>query len=352
MNNSQPSLFEEDLNTETDDHSITPSDIHKIVDEIIQINDDIIVCIDEQNLPEESELAELFLDIDDLLYKILGYFTLGTHEDFFINFDLTLIYRKIKVIKYKFTLLQYERTSQIDKKELKEIVFLINEILDFLSYKSLVDDIKKEKNEANKKYKEFYEKLKNADVLVENLRNIKINEVYDLDVRNFNNLAKKYEIAFYGVMLFSALYFLGMTFYVNDINLFFFSIQFPEKIHGALNNEFYIQKISLLILNTTLAAFFLKRSFMNRRLADEAYRTAKEFDALPLYLNSMPDGMREKIRFDLAYKYFGSSIHHDSYTSGENLMHENIKANTEFVKVLKGVPSTTDESKADKDKNE
>jgi len=62
----------------------------------------------------------------------------------------------------------------------------------------------------------------------------------------------------------------------------------------------------------------------------------------------MPDEMKEKLRFDLAYKYFGNGIHHDSYTGGENLMHENIKANTEFLKSVKDLSS----SNVDKVKSE
>ena len=84
---------------------------------------------------------------------------------------------------------------------------------------------------------------------------------------------------------------------------------------------------------------------MNRRLADDAYRTAKELDALPRYMAGMPNEMKEKIRFDLAYKYFGNGIYHESYTGGENLMHENIKANTDFIKAIKDASAAIPENK-------
>lgn len=192
-------------------------------------------------------------------------------------------------------------------------------------------------------------KLKQVDVIKNDYKNKKLHEIFEDDSENFKNLARKYELAFYLALVLLFLYFFGW--YI-EIDTSFLKFKFAEQFHGNHSATFYVQKISLLILSTTLAAFLLKRSFMNRRLADEAYRTAKELDALPRYMEGMSDEMKEKIRFDLAYKYFGNGIHHDSYTGAENLMHENIKANTEFMKIVKGVPSTTDESKTDKDKNE
>ncbi len=199
------------------------------------------------------------------------------------------------------------------------------------------------------KNKQFDKKIKEIEVIKDDLKNKKVNEIFEDDSEKFKKLAKIYEIAFYISLAFLFLYFFGW--YI-EINTNIFKLKLAEQFYENHSTIFYIQKISLLVLSTTLAAFLLKRSFMNRRLADEAYRTAKELDALPRYMEGMPDEMKEKIRFDLAYKYFGNGIHHDSYTGGENLMHENIKANTEFMKIVKGVPSTTDETKADKDKNE
>lgn len=67
-------------------------------------------------------------------------------------------------------------------------------------------------------------------------------------------------------------------------------------------------------------------------------------------MEGMSDEMKEKIRFDLAYNYFGNGIHHESYTGGENLMHENIKANTDFIKAVKDLSPKAE--KTEKDKSE
>ncbi len=195
--------------------------------------------------------------------------------------------------------------------------------------------------------KELKNKLLEVDLIKKDLENKKVNEIFEDEYKKFKLIARFYEVAFYSIVIVLIFYFLGLTFYVSDFNFLFIEASFPEKIHGKLSPEFYIQKVSLLVLSTTLAAFLLKRSFMNRRLADDAYRTAKELDALPRYMEGMPEEMQEKIRFDLAYKYFGNGIHHESYTGGENLMHENIKANTDFIKAVKDLTPKVEVPKAE-----
>ncbi|MCK0925678.1 hypothetical protein BFR80_016520 [Acinetobacter pittii] len=215
-----------------------------------------------------------------------------------------------------------------------------NELRENIAENDIVNELHSFRKEKEKIDEEFNE-LKNV---FEGWKNRDIYEIFKIDSDDFRKIARRYETGFYLVVLFSALYFLGLTIYINNIDLGFIKISFPEKIHGILSPEFYIQKISFLVLSTTLAAFFLKRSFMNRRLADEAFRTAKELDALPRYMEGMSNELKDKIRFDLAYKYFGNGIHHESYTGGENLMHENMKANTDFIKTVKDL-KTSDSGK-------
>ena len=189
------------------------------------------------------------------------------------------------------------------------------------------------------------EKLKEANLISERAKNKDIFEIYNNEFKKFQKIALYYEVSFYLLVLALGMYFFG---YSVDINTEIFKFKFAESIHANLDASFYVQKISLLIISTTTAAFLLKRSFMCRRLAEEAYRTAKEFDGLPLFIETLPNEMKEKIRFDLTYKYFGNGIHHESYTGGENLMHENIKANTDFIKAVKDLTPKAEVPKADK----
>lgn len=186
--------------------------------------------------------------------------------------------------------------------------------------------------QADSFYNKFHDNLKKSDVLLTDLRNYLVHDVYQYEWKRFNRVAFGYEIAFYIVLMLMAAYFFGW--YV-DINTNFIKVKFAEQFYGNHSVGFYIQKISLLVLSTTLMAFLLKRSFMNRRLADESYRTAKELQAIPRYISGLPTEMSEKFQFDMGYKYFGNHINHESYTSGENLMHENIKANTDFIVAVK-----------------
>lgn len=214
----------------------------------------------------------------------------------------------------------------------------------YKEYNKEADKLIKELKDNNEK---LLSQINKVEVIADDLKNKKLHEIFEDDSKKFKLIARFYEMAFYLIVAVLIIYFLGLTFYVNNFNFLFVDAGFPEKIHGNISPEFYIQKISLLILSTTLAAFLLKRSFMNRRLADDAYRTAKELDALPRYMEGMSDEMKEKIRFDLAYKYFGNGINHDSYTSGENLMHENIKANTDFIKAVKDLSPKVEVPKAE-----
>lgn len=305
------------------------------------------------NLYENMNNKDILLNMEIMFENILDVFSSLDSIDFE---TFSTILNIIENIEY-----QFESNKILENKD----ILLVTIISSLEAIKSSLNSYLKFKNlkEYEEKSVEIITSLNNQKIeleknilqnkiLSDDLKNKKVHEIFGDDSVRFKWIARIYEFLFYFIVLIAGLYFLGLTFYVTGLDYNYVSIGFPEKIHGDISAEFYIQKISFLVLSTTLAAFLLKRSFMNRRLADEAYRTAKELDALPRYMEGMPDEMKEKIRFDLAYKYFGNGIHHDSYTGGENLMHENIKANTEFVKVLKGEPSTTDETKASKDKNE
>lgn len=318
---------------------IQKKEINKLVEEhgINKLNDESVVYLEA---------------INDLFDVIITYIL--SRDSYEITVHAVL--EKTINDNYRTYSFDYEEETDTILSIIYENLMILHSIInkdkdvDFLFEKN--EEFKSELNKLIKKKEELEKNLSEVQVIKDDLKNKKVNEIFEDDSKRFKKIARIYEFLFYLVVFVAALYFLGLTFYIVGLDSKYLSIGFPEKIHGNISAEFYIQKISFLVLSTTLAAFLLKRSFMNRRLADEAYRTAKELDALPRYMEGMPDEMKEKIRFDLAYKYFGNGIHHDSYTSGENLMHENIKANTEFMKIVKGVPSTTDETKADKDKNE
>ena len=268
-----------------------------------------------------DELGKIHSIIDKLIPLVNGFFS----QDFMIN--------------------EISRDEEEDDKFLVRIETYISDLNKLLEQLESKDDILDQLSDFSDEKERLNEKIAELENVFEGWKNRDLFTIFEDDSEKFKKIARKYEIAFYMALAFLFLYFFGWYVEIDTAN---FKFKFAEQFHGNHTATFYIQKISLLILSTTLAAFLLKRSFMNRRLADEAYRTAKELDALPRYMEGMPDEMKEKLRFDLAYKYFGNSIHHESYTGGENLMHENIKANTEFLKSVKDLSSGNAEEKENK----
>lgn len=261
---------------------------------------------------------------------------------FFINSMLQPIY----ILKNNNPKNVEEMLYEIFDKIIKIETYVLN-IFSQKNYKSKSEELEGLIGENDNKLSILNNYISQNKILSEDLRNQTIHQIYKEDSTKFFKSSKKYEISFYFLIIGMFVYFSGLTIYVNDIDFGWFTMGFPSKSNSP-DFQFYIQKISILVLSTTLAAFLLKRSFMNRQMADEAYRTAKEIDGLPRYMLGMPEEMKEKIRLDLAYKYFGNGIHHESYTGGENLMHENIKANTDFIKAVKDLTPKVEVPNSDK----
>lgn len=309
-----------------------------------------------QKIDQEANDLQLFegirdafiIDIDNLTHRLSR---LQKIDSASLNFIIRKTENNEETLKDLENLIA--NNNFIDKTWGESINIFDSNIADMNAFISKIDieqQFQNYKRDANKLIKELQDnqnelvhKVEQVDIINNDLKNKKVHEIFADDSEKFKKLAKRYEVSFYIALAFLFLYFFGW--YV-EVNTTFFKFKLAEQFYENHSTIFYIQKVSLLILSTTLAAFLLKRSFMNRRLADEAYRTAKELDALPRYMEGMPNEMKEKIRFDLAYKYFGNGIHHESYTGGENLMHENIKANTDFIKAIKDL-KTSDSGKAD-----
>lgn len=317
LNSLKSFIFDEIINIKSNNKYT--EDIELLINETSQVIDEIIEILERLKKLYPSTITSINKAVEENLV-ILKNLNLKSELKTELKLNLTKVSINIKV-------LHNHLLKDIEIEKLNELRSLESEKIKELELKNKLLD----------------SKINEIDVIKDDLKNKKVHEIFADDSEKFKKLAKRYEIAFYIALAFLFLYFFGWYIEIN-INNFKFKLaeQFYEN-HSAI---FYIQKISLLVLSTTLAAFLLKRSFMNRRLADEAYRTAKELDALPRYMEGMPDEMKEKIRFDLAYKYFGNGIHHESYTGGENLMHENIKANTDFIKAVKDI-KTPDSGKAD-----
>lgn len=290
----------------------------------------------------DNQLLEVLISAVDVLVNSLIY-NLKENKNIIISeFNLKFILVKMDVIIHLIKNIHNSSSEEVWKKydEIYSALISVDNVLENIISVQKSEELKKS---AENYYNEFEINIKKSDILVNDLQNYLVHDVYDNEWRRFNKIAFRYEVAFYVVLVLLAAYFFGW--YV-DLDTSFLKFKFAEQFYSNHSTGFYIQKISLLILSTTLMAFLLKRSFMIRRLADESYRTAKELKAIAPFISTLPSEMRQKFRFDMGYKYFGNHINHESYTSGENLMHENIKANTDFIKAINDL-KTPGSKKAD-----
>ncbi|TEU26361.1 hypothetical protein E2R16_14850 [Acinetobacter seifertii] len=289
----------------------------------------------------DNKLLEALISaVDVLIDSIIN--NLKENKNIVVSeFNLKFILVKVDIVIRLIGSIHNSSSQEVWKKydEIYSALMSIDNVLE-----NIVNIQRSEELKVNseKYFDSFSENINKSNILLNNLQNYLVHDVYDSEWRRFNKIAFRYEIAFYVVLILLAAYFFGW--YV-DLNTSILKFKFAEQFYSNHSAGFYIQKISLLILSTTLMAFLLKRSFMIRRLADESYRTAKELKAIAPFISSLPSEMKQKFRFDMGYKYFGNHINHESYTSGENLMHENIKANTDFIKAINDL-KTSDNRKA------
>lgn len=305
-------------------------------------------------LDEDSETIEAYdLDVSEILNKLETEFETDNTDEIisiirysdYYRVKLTYIDDYIKRLLKK----TGDNDSKID--DLIKIFYFLDEIELFLDSHNNSDELRDLKEKAIADNQLIQNNLNSSNTLVNYLRHAQTHKIYVGEAEKFKKNAYKYECTFYFLIFLTFIYFSGLTIYVPDFEIMGFKIGFPAKSIANGNISFYIQKISVLVLSSTLAAFLLKRSFMNRELFQEAYRVAQELETLPSYIESFSKDVQEKVRLDLAYKYFGreyKSNQNSNENGSANFMAENIKANTEFLKALKDIST----SKAEKVKNE
>ncbi|MCS3527850.1 hypothetical protein [Acinetobacter johnsonii] len=291
---------------------------------------------------EDALLEDLEYDIDDKIDDIEKLIP-NNDEINFVYLNQNFIIKKLKRI---LVIIREQGVLKVTKEAvtsfLYETYYALDDLELFIDSRQNIAEINKLLGSAKDNEYRIKKEYESANTLVNYLRHAQGHNIYVGESEKFKKLAFKYELSFYFLLVSMFIYFSGLTIYIPDFQFFGVNFGFPERNISNGNISFYIQKISVLVLTSTLAAFLLKRSFVNRDLFQEAYRVAQELNALPPYIQSFSQEVQDKIRLDLAYKYFGRE--HNSDKGSENFMAENIKANTEFLKVVKDLSS----GKADK----
>ncbi|MGB9037081.1 MAG: hypothetical protein WCC23_01035 [Acinetobacter calcoaceticus] len=301
----------------------------------------------------DDDVEQVELDVDDQIENLKS--ELLNAEDNAVNvFVLHSVYLERKLKSINIFIRNYiekinNKTELLEK--LSDIYYMLEEITVFIDTHENFYKIQELADGSLISDNEIKKNLDSSKIIINHLRHDQTFKIYNGEADRFKRYAFNYEVTFYLLVVVMFVYFSGLTIYVPDFNIGNLYFGFPSKKVGSGNTVFYIQKISVLVLSSTLAAFLLKRSFMNRELFQEAYRVAQELETLPSYIEPFSKEIREKIRLDLAYKYFGREYNSGSNgndKSSENSMAENIKANTEFLKALKDISI----SKIDKGKSE
>lgn len=317
----------------------TTDEILKVLDDVKEAYRNRLIAYDYGY--DEPEIDDLQYDIDDTLDSIDSLLTEAyDSENNFIIINQGTIKRKLNKILNIFGYsdkLPNSRENLIEVLNsffdaIREIEIYIESNLNFIKINKIHEEVVSKESQISKN-------VESSNTLINYLRQAESYKIYDVEARKFKKTARAYEFVFYFLIFCMFIYFSGITFYISDFNLFFVDLGFPPKIESN-NIYFYIQKVSILILSSTLAAFLLKRSFMNRELYQEAYRISKELNALPSYIESFSKEIQDKIRLDLAYKYFGRESAKNSNNDMSNLVADQMKTTTELVKV------TTDAIKA------
>jgi len=151
--------------------------------------------------------------------------------------------------------------------------------------------------------------------------NAKTENIYDQAVIKYRGLENSYRKTFYLAI--------GITVGLSLLGLFLKKWLVPNYLG---NIEFWVLKVSILVVGVTLITYFLKQSSHYQRLADQNYQTQVELQAYPTFMESIPTEEAASVRKELALKYFGREIDGAAHKDMSNLISEQMKSTTDMVK--------------------
>lgn len=284
------------------------------------IESDVFKFIKESS--KYSEIYEILLNIEDKIHD----FDTSDELHFlnYINQHVLSLEKSIQEIENRkdryvdgfiFALTDGECLS------LQHKTFLIHkEISDFLHIKNSFDEyvvgyLKSAVEVVDNELKSFRQKRNLVD-------NHLTEDIYSNAVNKYLKLESSYRKYFYigiGLMLFITIFLLVLKPYL--------------LVWFALNTvEFWVLKVSTLVVGITLISYFLKQSSHYQRLADQNYQTQVELQAYPSFMESIPTEEATAVRKELALKYFGRELDGSVHKDMSNLISDQMKNTTEMVK--------------------
>lgn len=92
-------------------------------------------------------------------------------------------------------------------------------------------------------------------MIKDDLKNKKVNEIFEDDSKKFKLIARFYEMAFYLIVTVLIIYFLGLTFYVNNFNFYLLMQVFRENSWQSFARVLYSKNFFTYTFNNTCCIF-------------------------------------------------------------------------------------------------
>ena len=150
--------------------------------------------------------------------------------------------------------------------------------------------------------------------------NAKTENIYNNAVVKYQGLEKEYRTYFYRAIALTV-----------GLSLFMFLIK-SQLVNYLGEIEFWVLKVSIIVVGITLITYFLKQSSHYQHLADQNYQTQVELQAYPSFMESIPTAEAAVVRKELALKYFGREIDSAAHKDMGNLISDQMKSTTDMVK--------------------
>lgn len=216
--------------------------------------------------------------------------------------------------------------EQVDIKEFnsktKDILSQLNIIyVEFRKYLTLKNEFKQLSFDA------ISESLTEINIELSAYRRLKGIVENALTENIYNNATKKYEALAKGYRHYFYFCIIGLL--TISILILMISLK-PYLGFGVV--EFWLIKLSIVIIGVMLINYYLKQSTHYQKLADQNYQVQVELQAYPSFMSSIPSNEAAAIRKELALKYFGKEIDSTPHKDMSNLISDQMKNSTELVK--------------------
>lgn len=282
----------------------------------------------------------LLLDLKNSKKKLFSFLKDSNPQNLFINFE------------------------QI-KKELDKIYSLVLESensnilnLDSDSNSALIKTLKRQKNNLDKELNDKNNKIIELEKYINSLDDIDKNKPAAALYSEINHdllvLERKYRLFFIISILLTLVIAIGYKPGIGLADNFILGIRslvpsslllyLPDFMNNIVYDQidfkslnitfiqFILFKIAILVVGLTLTTYFLRLSNFYQLRQEQAKQTKLELEAYPEYVSGLDKNVANKIREELALKYFGQELDKTSSEKMGSIIQEQLSVGTELIR--------------------